>query len=107
MPGRRCRRHCSRRPQRPQGKEADADRWLPGDGTGNCGRLQRAAAYRIANGESIKLLRRDASPFEMSGQGIRTSGDAIEIIGHAARWMGVPEQGATRRMSDEVFSVRL
>jgi CHAT domain-containing protein len=84
------------------------DGWIVvGDGTGSCGRLQRATAYRIADDGSTRLLWRDASPFDTSGKGIRRTGDVIEIIGHAARWMGVPEERTTLRVSEEVFSVRL
>ena len=84
------------------------DGWIVvGDSSGLCGRLQRAAAYRIGNDGSMKLLWRDASPFETSGRGIHKIGDALEIVGHAARLMGIPEGRTPHWVSEEVFSVKL
>jgi CHAT domain-containing protein len=98
------------------------DGWiLVGDGSGDCGRGHRAVAYAVRNDGSVERLWRDTSVFETSGNGIRKIGSAIEIVGYAARLMGIPEQiqapgaansgsmryGNEAYVSGEAFSVRL
>jgi hypothetical protein len=98
------------------------DGWvLVGEARDDCGLDKHAAAYRVNADGSVVPLWRDASPFDTFARGVRSTGDAIEIVGFTKRSVAVREEitpfsmpdfsrkrwGDEAYVSGEVFSVRL
>ncbi len=98
------------------------DDWIVvGHSTGSCGLGANATAFRLKSDGSVEQLWRDSSPFATWADAVRGIGDAIEIVGHTNRSMGVsdhfvrPDQASPSALrrgdeefnSGEVFSVRL
>jgi len=58
------------------------DGWLlVGEARDDCALDKHAAAYRVNADGSVVPLWRDASPFDTFARGVRSTGDAIEIVG--------------------------